>query len=185
MCCIKKNRRVGYSTKEGITIWYLLPCRNQEVELTLDSCRKYLSDKALLDAFVLTYDRLCRYQGAWHLEKRLIFPANVVLESENENALIDELKHHPDAAAYACPVFKIDLEEETFLRYLCGKMRHIGMSRGVICDGITQVTEGPLKGLESQICKIDRHKRLAKLWTPKRQDSRYIPAGLEIVAKTI
>ena len=89
---VKKNRRVGYSTKEGIIIWYLLPCKEQEEQKILASCRKYLSDRAIRDAFVLTYDQMRRYQGIWHMEKKLLFPANVLLESENEEILKGELR---------------------------------------------------------------------------------------------
>ncbi len=166
-------------------IWYLLPCKEQEEQRTLDSCKRYFSDTALLDAFVLTYDRMRRYQGAWHLEKKLIFPANVLLESENETVLIKELGLQEEMACCMPPLRKMSPEEEKFLRILCGKRNHIRMSRGVICNGVTKVTEGPLKGMEAQICKIDRHKRLAKLCTQAGQHARYIPAGLEIVEKSI
>lgn len=124
-----------------------------------------------------------RYQGVWHLERKLIFPTNVLLESENEEALIKELEQCKNLAGQTHPIQKMDLEEETFLRFLCGKERHIEMSRGVVCKGVTQVVEGPLKGMEKRICKIDRHKRLARLRTKNSQNLRYISVGLEIVGK--
>lgn len=166
-------------------IWYLLPCKEQEEQKTLDSCRNYLSETALRNAFILTYDRMCRYQGAWHLVKKIVFPANIVLESENETILREELAQYKEIQAQAQTVLKINPKEEKFLKILCGNRNHIRMSRGVICNGVTQVTQGPLKGMEARICKIDRHKRLAKLRTEDGQNSRYIPAGLEIVEKTI
>ena len=138
-----------------------------------------------MDAFVLTYDRMRRYKGVWHLEKKLIFPANVLLESENETVLKGELIQYKGMACRGQGVLKIAPEEEKFLRILCGNRKHIRMSRGVICNGVTKVTEGPLKGMEAQICKIDRHKRLAKLSARDGQHARYIPAGLEIVEKSI
>ncbi len=168
-----------------MVIWYLLPCKEQEEQRTLDSCRNYLSETALRDAFILTYDRMCRYQGAWHLEKKLLFPAYVILESENASILRDELTQYKGILGKAQAILEINPKEEKFLRVLCGKRNHIRMSRGVICKGVTQVTEGPLKGMEARICKIDRHKRLAKLRVQEGQDSRYIPAGLEIVEKSI
>lgn len=151
----------------------------------MDSLKKNLSDAAILDVFILTYDRMYRYQGAWHLEKKLIFPSNVLLESENENALRDELMRRQGGAGQRQEIRKIASEDEKLLRFLCGTMKHIRMSKGVIRRGITQVTEGPLKGMESQICKIDRHKRLASLRTLEGRNIKYIPAGLEIVEKTI
>lgn len=148
-------------------------------------CKDFFLDSAFTDAFVLTYERMRRYQGAWHLEKQLIFPANVLLESANENVLQERLIQYMKVTGCSRQIQKLALEEERFLRFLCGKMNHIEMSRGVICQGITKVTEGPLKGMERQICKIDRHKRLANLRMPEGQKIRYIPAGLEIVEKTI
>lgn len=194
---VKKNRRVGYSTKEGIIIWYLLPCKEQEEQKILASCRKYLSDRAIRDAFVLTYDQMRRYQGIWHMEKKLLFPANVLLESENEEILKGELRRQKrlvegiswnilklDWTENVGGLLRLDLEEEAFLRSLCGEQKHIGMSKGIICKGVTQVFEGPLRGREAQICKIDRHKRLARLEAQKgRKNLRYILAGLEIVER--
>ena len=58
----------------------------------MESCNKYLSQKALRSSFLLTYDRMRRYEGKWHLERRLLFPACVLLESENEERLLKELK---------------------------------------------------------------------------------------------
>jgi len=138
-----------------------------------------------MDAFILTYDRMIRYRGTWHMERKLIFPASVFLESENEEVLRAELNLCRSAAGQVQAILRMEPEEEQFLRYLCGRKKHIEMSRGVIRKGITQVTEGPLMGVEAQICKIDRHKRLARLCTSKRQNPRYIPAGLEIVEKSI
>lgn len=182
-------RRVRYSAnREGIAIWYLLSCRAQEERKTLESCKDFFSNAALLDAFVLTYDRMCRYHGTWHMEKKLIFPSNVLLESKNETALRAELNQHKGvegAVGQIWTILQMNPEEEKFLKFLCGTKKHIGMSRGVIRKGVTKVTEGPLKGLEAQIYKIDRHKRLARLRTPTGENMRYIPAGLEIVEKSI
>ncbi len=60
----------------------------------------------------------------------------------------------------------------------------MGVVRGVIYGGITQVTEGPLKAAERRICKIDRHKRLAKVEVPEGKIFRYLSAGLEIEEKS-
>ena len=67
---------------------------------------------ALLNAFILTYDRMRRYQGAWHLEKKLVFPANVLLESENENVLREEINRHKEISDGMRPVLRMTREEE-------------------------------------------------------------------------
>ena len=174
-------RRVFYYTKEGILIWYLLTCQEQEERRIMISCKKKLSQKALQNVFVLTYDRMRRYEGAWHLERKLLFPAHVFLESEDEEILLDELKKYSVITESEKHLIRMSREDEEFLRILCGAEHHLQMSRGVIRGGVTYVTEGPLKGMESRICKIDRHKRLARLST--LNDS--IPAGLEITEKVV
>ena len=68
-----------------------------------------------------------------------------------------------------------------FLRGLCGDGERIDLSRGYILSGKTFVTEGPLKGKESLIRRIDRHKRLAKVEIPA--SGQMAEVGLEIYAK--
>ena len=76
-------------------------------------------------------------------------------------------------------------EEQEALRELAGNTHCISMSKGVIREGVTYVTEGPLKGKEQWIRKIDRHKRLALLDAKFFPDISPIKAGLEITEKTL
>ncbi len=148
-------------------------------------CKNTLSSNAAQNVFVFTYDWLRRYRGAWHLERKLLFPAYVFLDSEDENILLGELKKCRITAKRGNRLIPMDKEEERFLKILCGKGHHLQMSRGVICKGVPDITEGPLKGMESRICKIDRLKRLAQIMTTTRRDSGLLPAGLEIMEKVI
>ena len=148
-------------------------------------CRKYLSDTAAKDVFVLTYDRMRRYEGAWHMERRLLLPSYVFLESENEEFLSEELQKCTVFTGRKKRLFRIDKEEEVFLRKLCGENHHLKMSRGVIYKGRTQIMEGPLKGMENRIRRIDRHKKLAGVKVIIKPDCHLIPAGLEITEKAV
>ncbi len=155
--------------KGAVVIWYVIYCPNQKEEEVIASCRRHLTADALRDAFVLTYDRMRRYEGVWHVERQPLFPDYVFLESGNPELFAREIKKYET-------VFHVlgddegpsplEPEEERFLRKLCGPYHHSGMSRGYILDGKTHVTEGPLLGKEELICRIDRHKRLARLAMP-------------------
>ncbi len=147
-------------------------------------CKNKLSPKAVQNVFIFTYDRLRRYEGAWHLEQKILFPANVFLESANEDILSKELGKC-NITVKKNPLVRMNQEEEQFLRTLCGRKHHLEISKGIIYKGIAHITEGPLKGMESRICKIDRHKRLARIMTTTRQDDSSILAGLEITEKNI
>ncbi len=125
-----------------------------------------------------------------------MIPGYIFLECENEEFLSEELGKHSDTAGYRNHLVRMSREEEGFLKKLCKEGYHLTMSKGIIYKGNTQITEGPLKGLENRIRRIDRHKRLAKLEMikksdelsrcgPKLSDTRYITAGLEITEKIV
>lgn len=169
----------------GDTIWYLLDCCGQEEEKIMTLCRERLSDAAVKDAFILTYDRMLRYAGAWHMERRLLFPSYVFLESSHEETLFRKIQECNCIAGQKNQLDKVGYEEERFLKRLCGEGRHLKMSRGIIRKGTTKITEGPLKGMENRIRRIDRHKRLARVETALRPDGHFILAGLEITEKIV
>lgn len=179
----KNFRRVFYSTKEGIGIWYLLPCQEREEQKILTICQEKLPKRTVDDVFVLTFDRMRRYEGVWHLEQQLLFPGYVFLESKNEEIISEELERSSIAFGKKNHLLRMSLEEEEFLKGLCGVKHHLEMSRGIIRKGSTLITEGPLKGIEKRISRIDRHKRLARIEIRMKPDYRYIPAGLEITEK--
>lgn len=167
-------------------MWYVLHCPGGNEETIIRSCKQKLNSRILKDAFIFTYERMKRYQGSWHLETHNMFPDYVFLESENQQALFDELEQYRGIATAMKEqnlLIPISGEEERLLQELCGSEHHMTMSKGVIQDGITHVTEGPLAGRENMIARIDRHKRLAFLNTAVFPNHKSMTAGLEIVSK--
>ena len=173
-------------------MWCALKCRRGEEENIMDACRKRIPRETMQDIFVFTYDRLRRYEGEWHMETKLMFPDYVFLETEDIQRLSEELEPYREFVQVlegSDMLWRVCPQEERFLRRLCGNGHHLSMSRGYIMDGRTYVTRGPLKGLERQIRKIDRHKRIARIEAPEvfgedASDLRLpVVAGLEIVSK--
>ncbi len=158
---------------------YILSCQEQEEWQMLDFYKKQLFAEALADVFIITYDRLRRYEGEWHLEKGILFPRKIFFESRGREALKDELSR---LSGKGNPLVRVEGKDETLLRNLCGPEKHLKMSRGVIRKGAAEITEGPLRGNENRICKIDRHKRLARLGFDGH-DLGNVWAGLEILEK--
>lgn len=146
-------------------------------------CKEQVSKTAMKDIFVLTYDRMRRYEGAWHMEQKVLFPSYIILES-NDGVLLEEEIRNRSLLGPGREFSPISQDEENFLRRICGKKYHLKMSKGVIRQGVTTITDGPLRGMERLIDKIDRHKRMVRLRTPKGENIRYLPAGLEIVEKS-
>lgn len=148
-------------------------------------CRRDIGPAAIEDVFVLTYDRMRRFNGAWHVEKAEAFPECVFLEIKRPQLFMEEIKKRQDIIqnlVIGVPIL-LPKEEEQFLKDIFGDSRHLAMSKGYIAAGKTYVTEGPLRGKEMLIQKIDRHRRMAKLPVPKARQLREIRLGLEIVEK--
>lgn len=170
-------------------MWYVLRCQPGEEEQLIHSLRQHIPNRILKDAFVFTYDRMKRYHGAWHVESASMFPDYVFLESDSdkEKELSGSLQPYREIVQVMEDkevLWRVSQEEEEFLRFLCGQNHHLDISKGYIRDGVTHVAEGPLKGMENRICKIDRHKRIARLEAPAGYtDAGSIMAGLEIVEK--
>ncbi|MCD7867641.1 MAG: hypothetical protein LUG62_05515 [Clostridiales bacterium] len=133
-------------------------------------------------AFQFTVERMRHYHGAWHSLTVILFPDYLFLDCGKDRA--EELKEKQ------LPLFPMPEEVSKLLWELCGKQHHIPMSRGVIRDGVTKVTEGPLMGHEERIVRIDRHKRLAWLKVSesaprdfRKESTSLLIAGLEITEK--
>ncbi len=75
-------------------------------------------------------------------------------------------------------------EEEATIRRLLGNREIAGLSTGVIRDGVLQVLDGPLKGMEQYIVHINRHKRKAWLKMLLFNEEREFCMALEVVDKT-
>ena len=169
-------------------MWCVLHCRPGREQEVIDSCKREVPEQVLKDAFVFTYDRMRRYEGEWHMETKQMFPEYVFLDTEDHPALSRQLEEtkwtEPAEKTKQELLRQIDPAEEAFLRQLCGENHHLEMSRGYIRDGVTYVTQGPLVGMEENIRKIDRHKRLARIEVPFGELEKPLVAGLEIVTKS-
>ena len=74
-------------------------------------------------------------------------------------------------------------EEEAILRRLVDKDEVVDISKGIIADDRVIITEGPLKGMEGMIKKIDRHRRTVAIEIEMFDRKVLMNVGLEIVEK--
>ena len=74
-------------------------------------------------------------------------------------------------------------EDIAMVELLSGKERLMKLSEGYMQDAQVIVIDGPLKGLEGKISRIDRHKRLAWLTVELFGRTIELQAGLEIIRK--
>ncbi|MDD3362066.1 MAG: hypothetical protein PHW34_10385 [Hespellia sp.] len=161
-------------------MWYALQCEKGWEESCLQICKNQIDPTVLQDAFLLTYEKMRRYEGRWHMETENLFPECIILDSQDESALTKEIEKLPIKKKL---LRMFSQEEQNFMQELYGRSKHLPMSKGIIHGGVTKVTEGPLIGRESLFCKIDRHKRLVFLVNPDQAFGKNVKAGLEIVEK--
>ena len=83
-----------------------------------------------------TYDRMKRYQGQWHVEQGIAFPDIIFLESEDPDALEQELHDKcPDSR-----MIRLSSEQKGLFAQLFGAEKHMSLSKGHIREGRTHVT---------------------------------------------
>ncbi len=138
---------------------------------------------------MLTYERMRKYEGAWHLERWNLFPECVIFECKGEEELRQilqglEKELFLNGDRIETRVIAVEKAEEEMLKEMSGAGRNLSMSKGVIRKGKLQVLEGPLQGREKLIRKVDRHKRIAFLTVEGVGDEVCLKAGLEITEKT-
>ena len=80
---------------------------------------------------------------------------------------------------------KLSEYEKKFLLGLCDEGYITEESKGFIIGDKIFITSGPLKGRESIIKKIDRHKRRAEIEMIFLGDKRRISVALEIISKVL
>lgn len=124
-----------------------------------------------------------------HVEdvEKPLFPGYIFLEARDPEDLYLALKKFPRFSLMLKTgenYTPISPEEETFIRRLTDESGKAAVSLGVIKDKKLRVIEGPLKGLEQYVVKIDRHKKKATLEMHLLGKTHVFRMGLEVVEKT-
>ena len=146
-------------------------------------------EQAFIECFAPRFELKKRIQGEWQLVSELLTPGYIYLETNNIDRVSQELYHVPAFTRLLGNNGKfipLNKDEMQWLHALTRPGTHtVEMSEGVIEGDQIIVNEGPLKGLEATIKKIDRHKRLAYLDMRFFDRPKLIKVGLEIVRKNV
>lgn len=167
-------------------MWYVMQVRTGNEEEIKLQCEKLIEPEILERCFIPYYEQMKRYHGRWHKEKRILFPGYVFLVSDAKEKLPFALKR----VMGLTKLIKADGEilplteaEVDFLLDFGKEEQVVGMSKGIIVNDKVMIQEGPLKGNEGLIKKIDRHKRKAWLELSLLGRTVETQVGLEIVEK--
>lgn len=168
-------------------IWYVLYVRGGKEEQIVRHLRK-----EGLAAFVPKVEKIHKKQGVSFKVEKVLFPNYIFVESElnsiDFNVKLSEVKMK---RFFQAKNLQYDLEgtsalseeEQLMLERLLGKNKVVRHSTGIIEGDRIIILDGPLKGFESSIKKIDRHQRKAIIEVDVSSHPLQASVSLEIISK--
>lgn len=170
-------------------MWYIAQVRNGSEENIRHKCIRVADKRILEQCFIPRYKEMKKYQGAWHMQEKLLFPGYVFMISSHAEELNKNISSVIEPGSVKIlgtgdEIVPLKDNEVELLEHMGVRENSLEISKGVIKNGVTHVTEGPLAGLESYIRKIDRHKRKAWLEFDLCGSMVRMEAGLEITEKS-
>lgn len=167
-------------------MWYVIQVRAGTEERIKLQCEKRIPPEIMERCYIPYYERMRRYKGEWHREKRIIFPGYVFIVSDALGELFISLKSVVGLTKLIGAgeeIIPLTEQEVLFLERLGNNDGLVELSQGIIEGGRTVITSGPLRGLEGYIRRIDRHKRTAQIALELMGRVVEAQVGLEILVK--
>ena len=168
--------------------WYVIQVRSRMEEKIKDICEKLISKDILMSSFIPKRRLVKKIHGKWEEIEEILFSGYVFLVSDHPEELYSELKKVPDLTKLLGKIekefFPLYEDEIIFLKSMYDEENVVHMSEGIIENDIVKITNGPLKGKEGMIAKIDRHKRIAFIEVELFGKITQAKVGLEIIKKT-
>ena len=152
---------------------------------------EFLNEEDSWNTFYPRIELIRRQNGVDHIVVKPLFPSYIFIESDiNQQAfrdkiqalrtrktgIIKELKYQDDIPA-------LHKEEKSYLQGLLDDSYTLKKSEGFIENDHVVITNGPLKGSESYISRINRHKRKAVLELTMLHKKIDVTVPLEIIKK--
>lgn len=167
-------------------MWYVVQVMSGKELQCCNLCRRYIKKEIYQDMFVPQYIQKKRYQGAWHEEKKILFPGYFFVDTEQIDEVLQELSYVPEMTKVLRTgetVTAITREEQSYLSDMLDDDYVVQVSTGFVVGDDICITEGPLRNYQGYIKKIDRHKRVADLEINFFGRMTPVQVGLEVLAK--
>lgn len=153
-------------------------------------------DENTFQPFFSKREKFFRTSGGDEIKEEVLFPGYVFVEANLESRdFILEISPTLKRCMYVHRVVNSDhganccniegMERERLLKFVGreGSERTVEISEGYIEGDKVVVVDGPLKGMESSIRKIDRHKRTAVIEIMMFGEVKEVKVGLEVVGR--
>lgn len=172
----------------GIMRTYAMQVTTGSEDRTVELIGRVLGAEVGRDCFVprLRFEK--KVKGSWTTVAELLTPGYVYLRSHASEVteISERLRRVPaftKLLAVDGRIVPLSQDEVAWLHALTGDDYVVEPSIGVMEGDRIVIVRGPLKGLEAQIRKIDRHKRIAYVEGRLFGRPNVIKVGLEVVSK--
>ncbi len=170
--------------------WYVLFVRTGR-EQRVEQLLKERLDADLFLPFVPLQERLFKIEGMVKKELKPLFPSYVFIETEvsgqefikRTSTLIYSLHDIGFLLRYSETEIALRESERQMLLNLYNDDYCIEASSGIMIGDKIHITDGPLRGRESIVKNVNRHKRQAYIEIELMGDIRQVSVSLEIVKK--
>lgn len=171
-------------------MWYVIWTRtNTEMQLK-DQIKMLIPEDICRSCLILTRTE----QQKWNKEIvnriKLLFPGYIFADTDDPESLNSMIRktqivgNRPRVIKTGDTYTPISDAEREIIKSLAGTDGNVGISTGIIENGKLKVIDGPLKGFEEYIYKIDRYKRKAWLSMRLFGEERRFNASLSVISKT-
>ena len=168
-------------------MWYVVWTEARSEAWLKQAIDKEIDKKLCLECWMPKKTEQQKWQGEIKTVEKMLFPGYLFTDTEDPEKLhieIRKLKCTSRVMRVGEDFTPISKPEDELIRSLTGEDGVAGISIGVIEDGKLRVIEGPLKGLEKYIVKIDRYKRKAWLKLYLLGEERKISLSLSVTRKS-
>ena len=166
---------------------YVLQVGVGKEQKTIDRIRREVSRDLYDEVYAPHYMRRMNWAGQWRMVEEAMVPGYIFANTCDPYALRAALRSvhaFTKVLGYGDELIALGEDESLWLERLTspGK-RTVAFSEGLIEGERVRITSGPLMGYESEIARIDRHKRLAWLNFNVTGRVKTVRVGLEVVRK--
>ena len=153
---------VGRRVPRGSLRWYPVRVPEGREAASVERLRKLVSADVLDDVFSVQRERWFKRAGVWSVQTVPLYRGYVFAASRDGVGLgraLEQLGLHDNVRQPGGRLTPLADDVRAWITSAMDGQRVLRASEGVIEGGVLRVQAGPLVGRESEVAKIDRHRR--------------------------
>lgn len=177
----------GFPSEEGHTRWYAVHAPEGQEKTTAEKCRLLFKGSLLKNCFVPQCEKYYKCRGVWRIVTVPLFEGYFFISTDDIRGFSQALKKlsFPASLVGKQKNSYIPLSQniQVWLGSALDDSYILRASEGVIENRVLKVNCGPLRGYETYIHKIDRHKRMAWIGLGDTDNSFNLRVALNVYEK--